>query len=104
MTTPRIYVDQGELAAIRALLRSVIVDEKVFVFGSRARGDHKKTSDLDIAIEGNEPLSLSKRATLELAFSESALPFRVDIVDLHTVDAGFRSIILRDGVPLSLAV
>jgi len=26
---------------------------KVFVFGSRARGEHKKYSDLDLLVEGN---------------------------------------------------
>ena len=33
--------------------------EKVILFGSRARGDFRRTSDIDIAVTGGDFLSLS---------------------------------------------
>jgi len=53
---------------------------KVWVFGSRARGDFKPYSDLDILIEGE---SLLPKGWLESAreiLEESNLPIKVDLV------------------------
>ena len=65
----------------------------VWVFGSRAKGTTKNASDLDLAIIGEEPLDLRTMGDLQHAFSESNLPFRVDIVDWATINEGFRKII-----------
>ena len=75
---------------------------KVWVFGSRAEWTTKESSDLDLALEGDEPLDTRIVMALDLAFEESLLPFRVDVVDLHRVDEGFREIVLRGGIGLSL--
>lgn len=40
--------------------------EKVILFGSRARGDHDKHSDVDLAIQGSD---LSNRDWLELSMA-----------------------------------
>lgn len=99
-----IHVSPQELDEIKAILRAVLKDKRVLVFGSRARGTHRKTSDLDLAIEGKASLSLADRSKLELQFSESSLPFRVDIVDLHTADESFRTLIQGDSIPLDYAL
>ena len=38
---------------IRALAQKYHV-QKVILFGSRARGDHRRTSDIDLAVKGGE--------------------------------------------------
>jgi len=70
----------------------------IFVFGSRARGDYKKFSDLDIVVEGVVPASLISgiRESLE----ESSLPFRVDIVQIHELADSYREGVLRDRVAI----
>jgi predicted nucleotidyltransferase len=75
----------------------------VRVFGSRAKGTTKPFSDLDLALKGRETLSLSQLADLAEAFSESDLPFKVDIVDWRSVSSTFQAIIDRDGVALDPA-
>jgi predicted nucleotidyltransferase len=50
----------------------------IYVFGSRARGDYKKFSDLDILVDGDVKPSFLSSISEEL--EESALPIRVDIV------------------------
>ena len=72
----------------------------VRVFGSRARGAPKPYSDLDLALDGDAPLSLAALADLTEAFSVSDLPFKVDIVDLRSVGPALRAAIERDGVAL----
>ena len=72
----------------------------VRVFGSRGRGAPKPYSDLDLALDGDAPLSLAALADLAEAFSQSDLPFKVDIVDLRSVGPALRAAIERDGVAL----
>lgn len=73
----------------------------VRVFGSRAKWTAKPHSDLDLALKGKEPLPRSVLGDLAEAFSESDLPFRVDVVDWQTVTPSFQAVIDRDGKPLS---
>ena len=73
----------------------------VRVFGSRATGTHKPYSDLDLALEGAEPLTLAALADLADAFSTGDLPFKVDIVDLRSASPALRAAIERDGVALN---
>ena len=49
----------------------------VRLFGSRARGDYRRASDIDLAITGQNAVF----SMLALAFSESPLPYTVDIVN-----------------------
>lgn len=74
----------------------------VRVFGSRAKWTAKPHSDLDLALKGKEPLPRSVLGDLAEAFSESDLPFRVDVVDWHTVAPSFQAVIDRDGVQLTV--
>lgn len=74
----------------------------VRVFGSRAKWTAKPHSDLDLALKGKEPLPRSVLGDLAEAFSESDLPFRVDIVDWHNVAPSFQAVIDRDGVRLTV--
>lgn len=51
--------------------------QKVVLFGSRARGDYKRTSDIDLAVRGGEV----ERFALDVEEETSTL-LRYDIVDL----------------------
>ena len=83
-----------------SVVRAALNGELVYVFGSRARGDHRNTSDIDLAILGAKPITMAVRSRLEFGFSESDLPFKVDVVDLLTVDDTFKKIIEADAVAL----
>lgn len=48
------------------------------LFGSRAKGNYKPGSDIDIAVKG--PVSKDTLSALLIAFDESLLPYFVDIV------------------------
>ncbi|MSP52933.1 MAG: nucleotidyltransferase domain-containing protein [Gammaproteobacteria bacterium] len=71
----------------------------VFVFGSRAKGKIKPHSDLDVAVNINgQELSVAVLAHLKDAFDESLLPYKVDIVDLNSIDDEFKKAIEVDCV------
>ena len=75
----------------------------VWIFGSRATGGARRYSDLDLAIDAGRPLTLDEIADLSEAFSESDLPYRVDLVDWYNLDARFRQTIAPGLRPFSEA-
>ena len=100
MSTSPTTVDlrPGHWAIVRNALRQHVPDREVLVFGSRATWTAKEYSDLDLAIMGDEPLSLRVVSALDEALGESDLPFKVDIVEWTRIDEGFRRIIRGHGV------
>jgi predicted nucleotidyltransferase len=77
----------------RGLLERHVPGRELWAFGSRVNGTAKPYSDLDLVILGSEPLSLSTLADLADGFSESDLPFKVDLVDWATTGERFRKMI-----------
>ena len=84
MTTLHLALKRSEIETVQSLLRAAVPAYQAFAFGSRVRRDFdsrpvKAHADLDIALRG-EPLRPEVMYLLRDAFSESDLPFRVDIV------------------------
>lgn len=67
---------------------------RVRLFGSRARGDCRVTSDVDLAIENDQDI----RSTLLEEFEQSNLPYTFDIVFYdHQMNEKLRDAIDREG-------
>jgi uncharacterized protein len=74
----------------------------VWIFGSRARGDHQPFSDVDIMYEidkANE-LPLGFTAKLKEDIEESRFPFKVDIVNLADIADSYKVGTIADRVAL----
>ena len=69
--------------------------EKIYLFGSRARGDESMHSDIDIAIEGDALGSRLSQA--RFALEESLVPYKIDLVDLSTASY-LKGIIQKEGI------
>jgi predicted nucleotidyltransferase len=93
MTMSQIEINSSELAIVRDILGRLIPKREVRVFGSRVNGRPKKFSDLDLAIMGPEPVPLATMADLRDAFTESDLPYRVDLIDWASTSPDFKNII-----------
>lgn len=63
------------------------------VFGSRSNGTHHQYSDLDLVIYSQEPLPMLYLDSLLEKFSDSNLPYTVDIVDYYRIDNTFQKIV-----------
>jgi type I restriction enzyme, S subunit len=83
---------------VQDILKTHIPEFDVWAFGSRAKRTAKPYSDLDLAIITDQPLPLETSAAMAEDFSESDLPWKVDIVDWATTSESFRQIITRDKV------
>lgn len=94
-------IEPNHLKIIKNVLQNYLPpNSTVWVFGSRAKNHAKKFSDLDLAIKAPKPLSMSLMAKLNLAFEESLLPYKVDIIDWLTINEAFRNNIINDKVLL----
>lgn len=96
--TPLIDIRPDHWEIVRGILKKHVPQYTVWAFGSRATWKAKEFSDLDLAIITDQPLPLSISASLSEDFSESDLPYKVDVVDWATTSESFRKIIERDKV------
>lgn len=83
MTAPGVVLTEDELRTVTQVLASLVPQHHAMAFGSRVRvgaeaAPLKAHADLDIALVG-PPLLPHDMFALRDAFSESDLPFRVDI-------------------------
>lgn len=70
---------------------------KIILFGSRAKGNYKKGSDIDLAVFA-ENLSLSELMKIKSDLWELPLPYTFDIVDFSKIkNEDLRDHILRVG-------
>ncbi len=100
---PPIDVQPDHWRIVDAILQKHVPQYDIWAFGSRARGAAKPYSDLDLAIITDRPLTLAVAAALADDFSESDLPWKVDVVDWATTSDGFRRRIETDRVVVRTA-
>lgn len=92
--TQAIDLSQAELTIVRDILHAHLPSgTHAWVFGSRATAAARRYSDLDLALEGEKPLGSTVLGDVAEALSESDLRYKVDIVDLRSVDPAFRAMI-----------
>ena len=71
---------------------------QVWVFGSRARGQQRPFSDLDILVDSESPLEPALLGEIRAALEESNLPIKVDLVELNTLADAYRDQVLGERV------
>jgi predicted nucleotidyltransferase len=72
---------------------------RVYLFGSWARGEACRISDIDVAILPSEPLPPGLLPDIDEALENSVSLYPVDLVDLTTVPEAFRARVLAEGIP-----
>ena len=84
--------------SIIAIIKESLPHAHIYLFGSRARKDHKEESDIDIAIDNNKKIDSHILSTIKEQIEESTIPFTVDIIDLNSISEEFKNEILKDRV------
>jgi predicted nucleotidyltransferase len=93
-------------AEIVRRIRSVANPRKIVLFGSRARGEHRPDSDIDLLVIANSPLPRHRRP-IPVYAALADLPIDVDtevvvytpaeVEDWSTASAAFVTTALREG-------
>jgi predicted nucleotidyltransferase len=72
---------------------------RVWLFGSRARGDAGRASDIDVAVLPEAPLPPGLLQEIREALENSLILYPVQLVDLTTAESSLREAVLAEGVP-----
>jgi predicted nucleotidyltransferase len=70
---------------IKSCVKKNFPQAKIFIFGSRAKENNRKFSDIDIAIKDSK-INSQKLAKTRFELEESNLPYKVDLVDYDELD------------------
>ncbi len=81
------------LELLLAILRQRVPNVRVYAYGSRVTGKARPFSDLDLALHGDGPIPREHLAQLREDLTDSDLPMRVDLVDLHQISEPFKEVI-----------
>lgn len=71
---------------------------RVYLFGSHARGEASRASDVDVAVLPRKPLPVGLLSAIREELEESRIPYVVELVDLSAAEPSFRKTVQREGV------
>ena len=74
----QIGLTENDMAKISAVFSAFENIEQVWLYGSRAKGNFKTYSDIDIALQGNE-LDLNLQYQIDSALDDLFLPYIFDL-------------------------
>ncbi len=80
------------------LLNALFPGVRVYLFGSRARGTNRPTSDIDLALDAGRKLSLNEIQQARNVLDTLYIAEKIDLVDLLSVDQHLRDTILKEGI------
>lgn len=86
---------------IKNILKKYPEVEKAVIFGSRARGDYRKGSDIDITLFG-EKLTNSINTKIFYEIEDLYLIYKIDLINFNTLneEEQLRENILDEGVEI----
>lgn len=93
-----INIESAHLDCIKTILKRNLPDQTVWLYGSRIKSSVKPFSDVDLCIKNEQSLSTQKLFQLREDFSDSNLPFRVDVCEWATTKPEFQRVIEEDYV------
>lgn len=84
------------VAKMRAVFAAYPTVERVILFGSRAKGNYKNGSDIDLALAG--PVDSSELGSIAWALDDLLLPWEIDLLAYDSLsNPELREHILRVG-------
>jgi len=71
-------LDKKIISRIREVFAAVPAIEQVIIYGSRAKGDHRPASDIDLTVKG-ATVTWHDLQTIELKIDDLLLPYKADL-------------------------
>ncbi len=89
------YIEKAKALVLSALEGH---DAEAYLFGSSARGEDDRASDIDIAVLPKGPMPMSVMPAIRSALEESDIPYFADVIDLSSTSADFRDAVIKEGI------
>jgi predicted nucleotidyltransferase len=91
-------LDERTKRIIVGVISALLPEAKIYLFGSRAKGTHRKNSDIDLAVDAGKELPRVDIGEARDMLNESNIPFKFDVVDLQAVNKEMQDAIRKDGI------
>lgn len=75
----------GELENIIAVIKQQMEVEEAIIFGSRAKGNYKNGSDIDIALKGSEVNYTTTSNISYILNEETQMPYKFDVLNYGNI-------------------
>lgn len=97
LTTPQ---REQMLIQLKHIILDSLKDQpvKVYLFGSWARNEEKRSSDIDIAFRSTEQIPMRQWVELREQIEESTIPYKVDLVDLTNANDVIIKKVKKEGI------
>lgn len=80
-------------------IKAFIPDAKIYLFGSRARGDFRDRSDIDIALDTGKKLKRGDVGEVRDVLNASNISYKIEVLDINgALEQEMRDNILKDWV------
>lgn len=74
-----------QVSAIQSVFKKYPVVHKAIIYGSRAKGNYKNGSDIDLTLIGNH-LDLTTLMKIENELDDLLLPYKIDLSIFHKIN------------------
>ena len=91
-------INENYKQKIISLISAILPNAKIYLFGSRAKGNYHETSDIDIAIDNNKKIDRKIISQVKNAIDSFNIPYTIDIVDLNNVSETLKKQLERDKI------
>ena len=98
---PKFGLDEKEIESIVDIFKKYEQVERAVIYGSRARGDYRKNSDIDFALFGDE-LTFSINTKIFYDIDDLYWVYKIDLVNMNSLkeDDKFKQNIMKEGVEI----
>ena len=91
-------IDEQSKQKIIGIISVLLPEASIYLFGSRARGTHLQWSDIDIALETENPIDIMITGEIASMFEASNMPYKIQVLDINSVSEKMRENILKDRI------
>jgi len=92
----RINLDKKYIDFIINTISEINPDIEIYIFGSRTQNRAREYSDIDIALKSINSIPIDIILKLKTIFQDSTLPYKVDIIDINSIEEYFYNLIKND--------
>lgn len=78
-------LSEQTIEKMKSVFTGFLEIDEIIVFGSRAKGNYRENSDIDLAIKVNN-LDLTTLQKIEIRLEELYLPYTIDLVDYFKIE------------------
>ena len=91
-------VEKEAKRKIIGILKVLFPGAKIYLYGSRARGDFREYSDIDLAIDAGKESKRLNIGEAKSVMENLSMPYKVDIVDLNHISEHMHQVITKEGI------